>query len=198
MIVIVSAVNFQSIYTNLRETETKYDDNIGAHLTSVTNLQNDASNLERINRWVCAYRMFQERPIFGFGPGTYQYEYDKFQSPEFMTRISTHHGNRGNAHSEYLTYLSEHGLFGLLMFLILLGYTIHLALKLLYSKIGKEKKTIIYGAILGLITFYSHGLFNTFSDYEKMSILFYGSTAILVAIDLNLKTKSIETVEKNR
>jgi O-antigen ligase len=197
LIITIFTFNFQSIYTGLRETETKYDDNVGAHLTSVTNLQNDASNLERINRWVCAYRMFEERPLVGFGPGTYQFEYDKFQSPEFMTRISTHHGNRGNAHSEYLSYLSEYGIFGLLIFITLMFYTIHIALKLLYSSISKNKKMIVYGSILGLITFYSHGLFNTFSDYEKMSILFYGSTAILVAIDISEKEKHIEVVEEN-
>lgn len=190
-------LNFQTIYGNLRETETKYDDNIGAHLTSVTNLQNDASNLERVNRWVCAYRMFQEHPIMGFGPGTYQFEYDKFQTPEFMTRISTHHGNRGNAHSEYLTYLSEYGIIGFIIFLILVIYSVGLGLKLIYGSVNKKQKVLIYSSVLGLITFYSHGLFNTFSDYEKMSILFYGSLSILVNIDLKISKKHIETNPKN-
>lgn len=193
LIAFVVTLNFQTIYGNLRETETKYDDNIGAHLTSVTNLQNDASNLERVNRWVCAYRMFQEHPIMGFGPGTYQFEYDKFQTPEFMTRISTHHGNRGNAHSEYLTYLSEYGIIGFIVFLILVIYSVGLGLKLIYSSVNKKQKALIYGSVLGLITFYSHGLFNTFSDYEKMSILFYGSLAILVNLDLKISKQQLET-----
>jgi putative inorganic carbon (HCO3(-)) transporter len=184
LIGIVFLLNFQNIYKGLRESEAKYDDNVGAHLTSVTNLQSDASNLERINRWVCAYRMFQERPLLGFGPGTYQFEYDKFQTPEFMTRISTHKGNRGNAHSEYLTYLSETGIPGLIFYLLLIIYTIHLSLKLIYANLEKKQKRLVYAASLGLITFFIHGLFNTFSDYEKMSILIYGSLSILVTIDL--------------
>ena len=40
-------------------------------LSSVTNISTDASNLERINRWSCAVRMFQEKPILGWGPLMY-------------------------------------------------------------------------------------------------------------------------------
>ena len=43
------------------------------HVSSVTNIATDASNLERINRWNSAFKMFEERPIFGFGPGTYMF-----------------------------------------------------------------------------------------------------------------------------
>lgn len=196
IITLVFLLNFQSIYQGLRESEAKYDDNVGAHLTSVTNLQSDASNLERINRWVCAYRMFEERPLLGFGPGTYQFEYDKFQTPEFMTRISTHQGNRGNAHSEYLTYLSETGLPGLIIYILLIIYTIYLSLKLIYSNINSQQKKLVYGASLGLITFFTHGLFNTFSDYEKMSVLIYGALSILVSIDISTKKEKRRIEEK--
>ena len=34
------------------------------------NVSTDASNLERINRWNCAIRMYAERPFLGHGPGT--------------------------------------------------------------------------------------------------------------------------------
>jgi O-antigen ligase len=73
------------------------------HLESVVNIQTDASNLERINRWSCAIRMFKDRPLIGFGPGTYQFVYGQYQITPEMTRISTNHGDKGNAHSEYLT-----------------------------------------------------------------------------------------------
>ncbi len=195
----VISTNFESIYGSLRESEAKYGDDITAHIMSVTNLQSDASNLERVNRWVCAYRMFEEKPIFGFGPGTYQFEYDKFQTPEFMTRISTHAGNRGNAHSEYLTSLSETGIVGFVLLVVLIFYCIRVAVGLINSgSISKEDRLLVYASILGLITFFSHGLFNTFSDCEKMSILVLGSMGILVNIDLKHRKNQHGATPENR
>jgi len=181
--------NFNSIYAPLKENSLKYGDNFSTHIVSITNLQNDASNMERINRWVCAVRMFEEKPVLGFGPGTYQFNYGKYQTNEFTTRISTHMGDKGNAHSEYLTYLSETGIVGFLVFLCLILYSIYLAIKLLYSDLDKSTKLLVYSSILGLITFYVHGLFNSFSDSQKMAILFISSLAVLVRIDLNQASK---------
>jgi O-antigen ligase len=187
VIVLVGVIyfNFNTIYEPLKENSLKYGDNFSTHIVSITNLQNDASNMERINRWVCAVRMFEEKPVLGFGPGTYQFNYGKYQTNEFTTRISTHMGDKGNAHSEYFTYLSETGIIGFLIFLSLLFYSIYLAIKLLYAGLDKSTKLLVYASILGLITFYIHGLFNSFSDSQKMAILFISSLAILVRIDLN-------------
>ncbi|MEN8928681.1 MAG: O-antigen ligase family protein [Flavobacteriales bacterium] len=192
LILLISSVlyvNFNTIYGALKENSVKYGDNFSTHIVSVTNLQNDASNRERINRWVCAMRMFEEKPVLGFGPGTYQFNYGKYQTNEFTTRISTHMGDKGNAHSEYFTYLSETGIVGFLVFLVLIFYSIYLALKLLAAGLDKSTKLLVYASILGLITFYTHGLFNSFSDSQKLSILFISSVAILVRIDLNRVTQ---------
>jgi len=179
--------NYETIYNSIKkqETEIHTEENISDHLGSVTNLQTDASNLERINRWTCAIRMFNEKPLTGFGPGTYQFEYGQFQSIDTMTRISTHEGDKGNAHSEYLTYLSEYGLFAFILFLILVFYTVHVGLKLYYFfRADRSKRVLIFGALAGLTTFFVHGLFNSFIDSEKMAILVYGSLALLVIFDL--------------
>lgn len=173
-----------SIYSSMRENNSKYNDNAAHHLTSVTNLRSDASNLERINRWVCAYRMFLEKPLTGFGPGTYQFEYGAFQTNEFTTRISSHDGTKGNAHSEFFGVLSEMGLPGLIAFITLVFYTIKLGLKNIYTLQAKKDVALATCIILGLITFYCHGFFNSFIDNSKISILVIGSMATLVFLDL--------------
>ena len=94
--------------------------NVGEHLLSAGNLNTNVSNLERINRWKSAIRMFNERPITGFGPGTFQFVYGPFQNPNEMTRISTTKGDKGNAHSEIFMSLSETGLPGLLLNLLMI------------------------------------------------------------------------------
>lgn len=158
------------------------DGDIQNHVESVTNLKSDASNLERINRWNCAWQMFKDKPIVGFGPGTYQFEYSAYQTSEFKTYISTNHGDRGNAHSEYLSALSETGLIGGLIFATLIFYSIFIALKIWdhAQKYSQHKiKWEAMAVTLALITFYSHGLFNSFSDQDKMAFLLYGSLAVL-------------------
>ncbi len=39
-------------------------------------------------------------------------------------------------------------------------------------------------ALLGLITYYIHGVMNNFLDTDKVSALFWGFTAVIVAIDV--------------
>jgi len=73
------------------------------HVQSIANISSDASNLERINRWQSAIRMYQERPVFGWGPGTYQFLYAPFQRTKEKTIISTNFGDMGNAHRSVTT-----------------------------------------------------------------------------------------------
>lgn len=183
---ITIALNFSNIYEGIRHNDSqKNTDNVEQHLETVTDLKSNASNLERINRWVCAYRMFSERPLFGWGPGTYQFQYAKFQTDEYTTEISSNNGDRGNAHSEYLTYLSEEGIIGLFIFILLVVISTGKGLILIYEIKTNETKLVLYGFFLGLITFYLHGFFNSFSDYEKMSILVYSSLAGITAVEIN-------------
>lgn len=89
--------------------------NIVEHIQSISNISTDASNLERINRWNSAIRLFQERPVFGWGPGTYQFVYAPYQLSKNRTIISTNAGDGGNAHSEYIGALAEMGIIGSLL-----------------------------------------------------------------------------------
>jgi len=181
----------EEIYGNVQATEAVSNDgDVANHFSSVTNVKTDASNLERINRWVCAFEMFKERPLTGFGPGTYQFEYGQFQTSEFKTYISTNHGDRGNAHSEYLTYLSEQGLPGMLIFICIVVYTVHLGIKNYHLTIDPKDKVILLGILIGLITFFVHGLVNSFLDQDKMAFLVYASLAVIVLFDL--KNKRLE------
>lgn len=191
IIAIGISLNFSNIYSLIKSNDAKKNnDNIEQHLETVTDLKSNASNLERINRWVCAYRMFSEKPFLGWGPGTYQFQYAKFQTDEFTTEISSNNGDRGNAHSEYLTYLSEEGFIGLTLFILLIITSINKGLLLIYNLKKSKTKTVLYGFVLGLVTFYLHGFFNAFSDYEKMSILFYGALAGIVATELTYNPKT--------
>jgi putative inorganic carbon (hco3(-)) transporter len=163
------------------------------HAQSITNVATDASNLERINRWNCAFRMFEERPIFGWGPGTYMFLYAPYQHSKELTIISTNFGDKGNAHSEYFGPLAESGLLGALSFVFIIILVIYKASMLYIRTDNKEHKLIIMSCLLGLITYYVHGFLNNFLDTDKAAIPFWSFTAIIVAMEVyHFQKKSIE------
>lgn len=190
-LVVIGAIAFSfsdEIYENMRQNEAVSNDGeITNHFSSITNVNSDASNLERINRWICAYRMFEKRPFTGFGPGTYQFEYNQFQTLANKTYISTNAGNKGNAHSEYLTYLSEMGIFGFLIFIVIVFSSLYFGMKNHYALEPSLLKSINLAILLGLVSFYFHGLFNSFIDQSKMGFLFYAGLGTIVAINLQLQ-----------
>jgi O-antigen ligase len=139
--------------------------------------------------------MWKERPIFGFGPGTYQFEYGRFQRSYEKTEISTNLGSRGTAHSEYLGPLSESGILGMLSVLMIIITTIYTGIRVHLSAKSRSIRILSLGILIGLVTYYIHGVLNNFLDTDKASALFWGFTAMLVAMDIFHKEK--EDTENN-
>ncbi len=187
---------FQSqILTYLERNTTESSANLMEHISSMSNISSDASNLERLNRWSCAFRMFKDKPVFGYGPGTYMFQYAPYQLTADRTIISTNSANGGNAHSEYLGPLAESGLLGTISVLILITTVIYTGVRAYSHTNDKRIKTLVMGALLGLITYYIHGTMNNFLDTDKLSVPFWGFSAIIVVLDIhtkkNLPTKGI-------
>jgi len=173
-------------------------DDFVEHVKSMSNIATDASNLERINRWMSAIRMFKQRPIQGWGPGTYQFVYAPFQSVEQKTVISTNVGNRGTAHSEYLLALSEQGIIGLISFLIMLLLITRTAIRNYYNISDQRVRLLGLVLFLGLTTYIAHAAFNNFLDTDKMAVPFWGLIAGIVAIDIYSKDRIEEEGEVER
>ena len=158
--------------------------NLKEQVESVSNIQTDISNVERINRWKCAIRMYEKEPLKGYGPGTYQFVYGGFQVRKEMTRISTYHGEKGNAHSEYLGAMAETGLPGLLIYLLIIGTTLFTAVKIIYKSHDPKTRTITILITLCLLPFLIHTVFNAFMENDEIGSLWYGSLAAITAMDV--------------
>jgi len=178
-----------NIISNLEKNEQdSTSENLTEHVQSITNISTDASNLERINRWNSAIEMFKRKPILGWGPGTYAFQYAPFQSADDLTIISTNAGDMGNAHSEFIGPLAEEGVMGLLSFVLILIFFYYKA-SILYFRLPKsELRTIVFFVILGFTSYIINGTLNNFLDTDKASVPFWSFIAIIVAIDLNWKT----------
>jgi len=185
---VIAIAFFFSIRTDLmvhlEQNRVESSGEFSEHVQSISNISTDQSNLERINRWSCAYRMWKDKPLFGFGPGTYQFEYGRYQRSYEKTRISTDFGTRGTAHSEYLGPLSESGVFGLLSILLVIGTTFYTGIRVYLSSKKRSIRIFSLAVLTGLSSYYLHGVLNNFLDTDKISALFWGYSAMLVAMDV--------------
>jgi putative inorganic carbon (HCO3(-)) transporter len=181
----LTVMNFEIINTTLtKNNEVSRSEDVATHFKSISNINSDASNKERINRWKCAIRMFESKPLFGFGPGTYQFYYGAFQVKNEMTVISTYSGTKGHSHSEYLNVLSEQGLIGLLLLSGLIITVCIKAIKLI-KKTDKYTSRAALSVFLGLCTFFIHAFFNGFIEFEKLAMPVFMSYAAITFLDLD-------------
>jgi putative inorganic carbon (HCO3(-)) transporter len=172
------------ILLQLEQNRQTSSEDLMEHMKSISNVATDASNLERLNRWSCALRMFREKPLFGWGPGTYMFNYAPFQLEREKTEISTNAATMGNAHSEYIGPLAESGFPGTISFLAIVIATFITGIRNWSRATDRKTRIISISLVLGLVTYYLHGLLNNFLDTDKASVLFWGYTAALVAVDV--------------
>jgi len=165
---------------NKQDSSEKLED----HVKSISNIATDASNLERINRWNSALAMFKQRPVLGWGPGTYMFQYAPFQMARDKTIISTDFAEGGNAHSEYIGPLAEMGFMGMLTVLAIIVVFFYTGFKLYYKCRNTEVKLLVLISILSFTTYIIHGLLNNYLDTEKASVPFWGFVAIVCSLDI--------------
>lgn len=182
---LVLAFLFRSQITmQLESNEQVSSDDYASHVQSIGNISSDDSNIERLNRWASALRMFADHPILGFGPGTYMFQYGRYQKFSERSGISTNFAEGGGSHSEYLGPLSEQGFPAPILTLLLIAFTVQ-------STATYIKRTAIYanrilarGLLLGLVTYWVHGVLNYFLDTEKASVPYWGFIAALIALQV--------------
>ena len=181
------AIEIEMSRNKLEHTTEEFGDKI----QSATNVTTDASNLERINRWSCAIEMFYERPLMGFGPGTYAFEYARFQEPENTTIISTTNGDGGNAHSEYLGPLAEMGFFGLISMLLIVAAIFYktITLYIKWPPEDKKTRTLMLAMIMSLVTYFVHGVINNYLDTDKAAVPIWIMCAIFIGLESKLSNK---------
>ena len=146
---------------------------------SITNVEANYSNLERINRWVAAIDMIRAKPIFGVGYGVYRFLYQKYRNPLFTTPISNMFAG---PHNDYLQYFSEAGIFGITTWLLFLFYLYKEALAT-YRIIQNEFiKNILFGCLGGVLTYNVHAFFNGFLMFDKVAVPFWVCIGLILSI----------------
>lgn len=172
------------VIRHVEQTRQESSSDFTEHVRSIVNIRSDASNMERLNRWKAALEMTAEKPLTGWGPGTFMFQYAPFQKSYSRTIISTNMAEGGNVHSEYLGPLVESGIPALLLFLAIAAYAFFTGIKIYRRSQKKVIRRIALGVLMGLSTYLIHGFLNNFLETDKAAVPFWGFIAILVSIDL--------------
>ena len=113
----------------------------------------------RFIAWGPAVKAFLAAPIFGYGLGTSYSLFFRHIAPD--SRILWDERSYNHAHSEWLEYLAEGGIFGYICFFILWGYVFYNLIKyFFYTKTNILHQRIILGSAAGMLGFFMHGSFS--------------------------------------
>lgn len=162
--------------------ETIIHDEFGDHLSS-TFEGTDVSSMERVYRWVAATRMWKVHPVFGFGPGNFYPYYKHYTLSSFETYVSDN-PERSTTHNYFLLLLSEQGVTGLLVFIILTIVIFVYAENIYHRVTSQADKRIVLGLGLVLLMVYVNLMLSDMLESDKVGPFFYFSIAMLASIDI--------------
>ena len=145
-------------------------------ITDPTNL----SNLERVNRWVAGYGMFQSDPLTGVGFGAYPDAYLNYRRIPLGTEQST---GRMGVHSEYLKVLAETGLVGAVTAVLAFFFVARISWRAVRRARDPYLRGLAVGMTGGLVIYCVHAVVNNYMSYDKVAIPVWTAIGVLGAID---------------
>jgi O-antigen ligase len=151
------------------------------NLLEATYQGEDISTMERVYRWIAGFYMSQEKPFLGFGPGNFSFFYKPYTVKSFQTYVSDNPGHSG-IHSYYLMLVVEQGYTGLLLFFVLVWYTLVRG-EGLYHQLRGRRREIAMTTLLSLIIILALLIINDLVETDKIGPFFFIHLALLVNLD---------------
>jgi len=157
---------------------------------NISSIFNPGENTNRLNYWKTSLVMFSDKPILGIGTGMWFGKYPETRGLEnrlnsvSVNDENVYYNSDLNPHNVYLKFLSENGIFGLLLFLLIILPILYSLLKLSI----KKEQYIPY--FLSLISFLVLSFF-TFTEYNScVMILVFLSLGLAVSDKYQEKKKA--------
>ncbi len=119
--------------------------------------------------------------------------YDNWQTSDYMTNISTHWGEVGNAHSDFFGALAEQGVPGAILWVLINIATFYYAFQTYRMLKDKNEKILLAGVFTGYATYFFHSNFNNFLDLDKIAIPFWASIATVIYMNVKSRTTALKS-----
>lgn len=176
---------YLSLAPNYERTITHTDFN---NLLEATYQLEDISTMERVYRWVAAFQMINDRPVFGFGPGNFFNYYKNYTVTSFRTYVSDNPEQSG-VHNYYLMTLIEQGYVGLIVFVSFIFFALLYGEQVYHQTHDAGRKRMVITALLAILVILALQLINDLLESDKIGPFFFMSLAILVNADLANRRK---------
>ncbi|MBS7787755.1 O-antigen ligase family protein [Flavobacterium sp. CYK-55] len=103
--------------------------------------------------WESAYKMWQEQPIFGIGPGNFGQLFSAYNTNKMSVEMANGTETLQRVHNDFLSILAESGLLGFLSFMSIWILTIYWAVQLIQQATEKTEKSTYLFLLAGLLGF---------------------------------------------
>lgn len=148
------------------------------NLMEATTKLEDISTVERFYRWVAGIEMIKQKPMTGFGPATFFFEYKSHAVTSYKTYVSDNPEKSG-IHNYYLMTTVEQGFPGLLILLALIIIAILCAENTIQAIIVSKERLLIYAATISLILICIVILINDLIEADKVGPFFFLCLSII-------------------
>ena len=149
----------------------------------------DISVMERVYRWVAAFRMSSDHPYMGFGPGNFYSFYQPYTLRMFKTYVSDNPEKSG-VHCYFMMTTVEQGIPGLVIFVLLMLGIIVTAERAYHLAKAPEIKRRIMANVLAFLAVCSLLLVNDVVESDKIGSFFFLSAAVIVRLYLHAQNAS--------
>jgi O-antigen ligase len=161
--------------------KTIYHENFSDHIQA-TFRNTDLSNAERIYRWIAAIRMGSERPLTGFGPGSFYQNYKPYGVSYFKTWVSNN-PEHSTVHNYFLLLLAEQGMPALVLFCVLL-WVLFARVQHLYHRLTDpfyRNAVMCTGVMLVMIV--TVNMLSDLIETDKIGSLFYLCCGMVMVLE---------------
>jgi len=155
------------------------------NLIEATAKGEDISTMERAYRWVAGGYMVQDRPITGFGPGTFYIAYEPYALSMFKTYVS-HNPDQSTIHNYFFLVLVEQGIFGFLILVCLCIYALVRGEALVHYYTGFKRRMILAATTLFIMILLLN-LINDMVESLKVGSFFFLALFIIAKYDIEMR-----------
>jgi len=169
--------------------KTIFHTDFSEHLVATYQLK-DLSTAERFYRWVAGVRMVKDGWKTGFGPNTFYENYKRYTVLAFKTWVSANE-DHSTVHNYFLLLLIEQGVFGLLLFLVLLIVAFHTAQRVYHKTTAIFWRRAIAAITVILVMICVVNFLSDLIETDKVGSVFYLCLAVLMVAENKIEEESL-------